>query len=280
MENLFFLRIEIILFILSLWYILYYFTYKFKNFSFKKERKIKDKNWKNIDRKEEKNESEISTLIKETKYEVENDINLRNDEKIKIAELLRKQAIYSERWEYEIAKALIVEWLAIDKDNKQLNLELANIYNKESEYKKSEFIYRELIEKQKEDFDLLKKLGFVLALQKKYKDSIRVYKEALEKRPNENWIIDILSDLSFEVEDFEATIKYAKKTLKDKPRNIEKLQLVAYSYDNLWKLENALNYYNKILELHPYDSKILDRVKEINNTLTNYIEIEEKNIKK
>jgi len=68
---------------------------------------------------------------------------------------------------------------------------------------------------------------------------------------------------------------FAKKTLKDKPRDSEKLQLVAYSYDNLWKIENALNYYNKILDLQPYNTKILDRVKEIKEVLNDYSEVEE-----
>lgn len=277
MENLFFLRIEIIIFLLSLSYMIYFLFYKIKNISFKKERKVIDENWNKMKKKDNTEKvNKISEIIKETKYEVETDINLKNEEKIKISELLRKQAIYTERWEYSIAKSFIVEWLAINKNNRQLNLELANIYNKESEFKKSEFIYRELIEIQKEDFDLLKKLGFVLALQKKYKDSIRVYKEALEKRKNDNWIIDILSDLTFEVEDYEWCIKFAKKTLKDKPRDSEKLQLIAYSYDNLWKLENALNYYKKLLDIQPYNSKILDRVSEIENNLNSYSEVEEK----
>lgn len=275
MENSFFLKTEIIIFLISLWYIIYYSLYKIRNFTFKKERKLKNNNWKIIQKKDNKKESEISTIIKETKFEVEQDVNIKTEDKIKISELLRKQSVYYERWDYETAKWLIVEWLALNKDNKQLNLELANIYNKQSEYKKSEFIYRELIEREKEDFDLLKKLGFVLALQKKYKDSIRVYKEALEKKPNDNWIIDILSDLSFEVEDFEWTIKFAKKTIKDKPKDTEKLQLIAYSYDYLWKIENALNYYNKILDLQPYNSKILDRVAEIEENLDNYKNIEE-----
>lgn len=269
MENLFFLKMEIILFLISIFYFIYYVIYKIKNISFKKQRNPNNKDLNTIDNKRS------SVQIKETKFQKEEEKEMNSDKKVKIAEILRKEAIYYERGDYEAAKWFIVEWLALDKDNKQLNLELANIYNKQSEYKKSEYIYRELIEKQKEDFDLLKKLGFVLALQKKYKDSIRVYKEALWQKESEPWIIDILSDLTFEVEDFEWCIKFAKLTLKDKPRDSEKLQLMAYSYDNLWELENALIYYWKITELQPYNTKILDRIAEIEENIKNYINIEE-----
>lgn len=269
MENLFFLRTEIILFLISLLYVIYYIIYKLRNISFKK---CRNKN--NANSLEKKYKNKVS--IKETKFQREEKKEMNSDKKIKISEILRKEAVYYERGDYESAKLLIVEWLALDKDNKLLNIELANIYNKESEYKKSEYIYRELIEKQKDDFDLLKKLGFVLALQKKYKDSIRVYKEALEQKPTEPWIIDILSDLTFEVEDFEWCIKFSKSTLKEKPRDSEKLQLMAYSYDHLWEIENALIYYWKILELQPYNTKIIDRIAELEEILKNYIEIEEK----
>ncbi len=266
MENLFFLRIEIIIFFISIWYSIFYFIYKIKTLklnTYRNKNKVKNKKKKN------------TKIIKEIKFQRENKKKINWDIKVKISEILRREAIYFERADYETAKWLIIEWLALDKDNKQLNLELANIYNKEYEYKKSEYIYRELIEKQKEDFDLLKKLWFVLALQKKYKDSIRVYKEALEQKPSEPWIIDILSDLTFEVEDFDWCIKFAKLTLKDKPRDFEKLQLIAFCYDNKWEIEKALTYYWKILELQPYNKKIIKRIAELEEYLKNFSNIEE-----
>jgi tetratricopeptide (TPR) repeat protein len=269
MENLFFLRIEIIIFLISISYFIYYTVYKIKNISLKKQRNCS----KNINTENKYQKNKI--VIKETKFQKEETKEMDSERKIKISEILRKEAVYYERGDYESAKLLIVEWLALDKNNKQLNIGLANIYNKELDYKKSEYIYRELIEKQKDDFDLLKKLGFVLALQKKYKDSIRVYKEALRQRQSEPWINDILSDLTFEVEDFEWCIKFSKIILKDKPRDSEKLQLIAYSYDYLWDLEKALIYYWKIIELQPYNTKIIDRVSEIEDKLNKYTNIEE-----
>ncbi len=261
MENSFFLRVEIILLIISLWYAIYYSIYAFKNFLVK---------WKRTSLETSKTRSEqlkdsthINMWENEDNYKKNEDNKVLLEDKMKIVELLRKEAIYYERGDFDTAKNLIIEWLAIDKFHKHLNLELANIYNKQWDYKKSEYIYRELIENQKEDFDLLKKLGFVLALQKKYKDSIRVYKEALEKKPNDPGIIDILSDLTYEVEDFEWTIKYALAYLKDKPRDIEKLQLQAFSLDQIGKDEDAIITYEKILEMQPYNDDIKTRIKRL-----------------
>jgi hypothetical protein len=62
--------------------------------------------------------------------------------------------------------------------------------------------------------------------------------------------------------------------LKNKPRNVEKMQLLAYSYDHLWELEKSLTYYLKIIELQPSNEKILQRINEIKKTLSDYIDVE------
>ena len=261
MENTFFLRIEIILLLLSLSYAIYYSIYSIKSF-LNKGKRTSLENSKT--RPEQLQDSQhLNIWDNEDNYKKNDESKVLLEDKMKIVEILRKEAIYYERWDYEKAKNLIIEWLALDKFHKHLNLELANIYNKQREYIKSEYIYRELIENQKEDFDLLKKLWFVLALQKKYKDSIRVYKEALEKKPNDPGIIDILSDLTYEIEDYEWTIKYAMQYLKDKPRDIEKLQLQAFSLDQLWDNEDAILTYEKILELQPYNDDVKKRIKRL-----------------
>ncbi len=261
MENTFFLRIEIIILLLSLWYAIYYSIYSIRTFLWKGKRKQVETS---KTRTEQLQDSQhINVWENDDNYKKNKDNKVLLEDKMKIVEILRKEAIYYEKWDYEKAKNLIIEWLALDKFHKHLNLELANIYNKEWEYTKSEYIYRELIENQKEDFDLLKKLGFVLALQKKYKDSIRVYKEALDKKTNDPGIIDILSDLMYEVEDYEWTIKYALKYLKDKPRDIEKLQLQAFSLDQINKDEEAIIAYEKILEMQPYNDEIKWRIKRL-----------------
>ena len=51
--------------------------------------------------------------------------------------------INSLKWYIDTAKNLIVEWLSIDKYNRELNLELASIYEKEHNYINAEYIYKD-----------------------------------------------------------------------------------------------------------------------------------------
>ena len=242
--------------------------YLFRNRSRAAKKKSKNKIKANKDAEKKPDATQeatpISTISKRDEFTSKN--NLSWEDKIKITEILRKEAIAYQKGEYKKAKALIVEWLALDKKNRLLNLELANIYNKESEFKKSEYIYRELIENSHDDFELLKKLWFVLALQKKYKDSIRVYKEAYEKKSNDPWVVDILSDLTFEVKDYESSLKFTKQYLKEKPRDTEKLQIEGLCYEALWEKNNAMHSFQKILELQPYNEEILEKVQLLQST--------------
>ncbi len=264
MENTFFLKTEVIFLLVSFLYMLYYIWYHLKQFFSHTWRRVKNK--KPVSRMdkdpdlllvEEKKEKEI---IKQIEEEEKKKNQISSENKIAITDILRREATLYGRGDYEKAKNLIIEWLALDKHHKHLNLELANIYNKEQEYKKSEYIYRELIENQRDDFDLLKKLGFVLALQWKYKDSIRVYKEAYDKKANDPAVVDILSDLTYETGDYEWTVMFTTKFLKEKPRDTEKLLLQASAYKKLKKRKKALASYRKILELKPYNEKILKKV--------------------
>jgi hypothetical protein len=95
MENLFFLRIEIIIFLISIIYFIYYIIYKIKTFTLKKYR-----NNKQISKKSIKNK----VSIKETKFQRDEKKEINADKKVKISDLLRKEAVYYERGDYETAK--------------------------------------------------------------------------------------------------------------------------------------------------------------------------------
>jgi len=96
-----------------------------------------------------------------------------------LSEITKKVKINSSKSYLEKAKSLIIEGLAIDKYDKELNIELATIYEKEKNYKNAEYIYEDLIHMYKNDTNILKKLAYVLALQRRFSESVEVYEKAL-----------------------------------------------------------------------------------------------------
>jgi len=258
MENTIFLKLEVITMFISLWYILYFafeksynVYFKVKNIvtpnvtDWKKRRghKMKFSNsWKNIDK----------TAIKLTQVE-----------KDKLSDIIKRAKTNSSKWYFDSCKHLIVEWLAIDKYNKDLNLELASIYEKEHNYKNAEFIYKDLIEVIWKDITVMKKLWFILALQHELETSLDIYEKVYKKKKDDTEVLNMLTDITFELHSYEKALKYVKILLKDKPRNVDRLLLQAVCYENLEKFTEAFEAYKRIVELQPYNTLARNKLNEL-----------------
>jgi len=258
MENLLFIKIEIYIFILSFLFILYYLWEKlfiifFKVKNIVKPVKIehkksalnkiklidKNKNWNNIDSKNNK---------------------ISEGDKNKLHEIIKRVESNSSKWYFDIAKSLIVEWLSIDKFNKELNLELAWIYEKEKNYLNAEYIYRDLLDYLKVDFVVMKKLWYIYALQDKLKDSLKVYEKIHAKKMSDDEVINILSELTFSMKLYKKSLKYSNLYLLWKPRDVEKLFIKGKSLDKLTRYDESVQTYTRILELQPYNNRAKDNL--------------------
>ncbi|MDD3646239.1 MAG: hypothetical protein PHH06_02400 [Candidatus Gracilibacteria bacterium] len=209
----------------------------------------------------------ISELLKNReekiieKHELKQKLNEKESKKI--AEILKRVDINFSKGYIDTAKSLIIEGLAIDKYNKDLNLSLAKIYENEKEYTKGEYIYIDLLKAYKDNFEILKKLGFNLALQKKFNESINVFIEAYNKRKNDNDVLEILADLTYEMKYYKKSLKFIKLYLKQFPRNTEKLKMKGYCLELLGQTEEAIETYKRVLDLQPYNTKVLEKLKHL-----------------
>lgn len=263
MENSFFLRVEIIVFVLSLWYIFYYLYEKIS---------IIFLNIKNVIRPDKKNSQIKLDKIKqleEGKNKSSKNNEKNNSKKIdkitakdskKISEIIKRVKLNKSKWYFDTAKSLIIEWLSIDKINKDLNLELASLYEDEKDYLKAEYIYNDLLSAYQDNFEILKKLWYNLAIQNRYIDSISIYTKAFSKNKWDIEIIEYLADLNYEVKDFKKSLKYTKLFLKQFPRNTEKLKMKWFCFEALWESENAIETYKRVLELQPYNSQVNEKI--------------------
>ncbi len=117
--NLNFLKIEIIWLLLSFLYFFYYIFSEILAYY----KKVREVFWK---RKQAKQENQ--PIVTKVKTDDENE-HLENydkswlsyEDKLKIADLLKKARVNITMKDYELAKLLIVEGLSIDKFNKDLN---------------------------------------------------------------------------------------------------------------------------------------------------------------
>ncbi len=278
MDNIILVRLEIIVFLMSLSYIFYYLLDKIKDSYFKIRRIIEPerpaKRIRKIKLSPSKKIAPKMRVEKEVKR-AEKEKELTPEEKDKLVELIKRSRVNSSKWYFDTAKNLIIEWLAIDKYNRDLNFELAHIYESEKNYRNAEYIYRDLIDNLWDKFILLEKMASVLLMQWFVKKAIKFYKKALSKKPNDLETIEVLSELTFETKDYEACKEYTILYLKDNPRDPHKLTIRWYCTEKLWDKKWAVEQYRKVLDMQPYNTEIKQRIEKLEKKLEKDLEKQE-----
>lgn len=261
--SLWLLRLEVITFLIFLFYVIYYLYFKFYNVfnwlykivgSWKVKKEIISSNVNKIEIKEDRN-LHVKNYSK--------DKVIKDEDKIKIGELLKKIKINISKGEYDLAKNLVVEWLVIDKFNIELNLELASIYIFEKDYIKAEYIYKDLLLVHSEDFEILKKLAYILTMQQKYDLAIEMYKKAYDIKNDDFEIINMLAHLYYYKKEFSEAINYLRIFLKQSPRDVDNLVLMWDCLKSIWKFQDSINVFKRALELQPYNEYIKKEIEEI-----------------
>lgn len=254
------IQLEIFAFLSSFFYILYFFWEKL--FIYLKNKK-KESLEKELRRKERTKQQKLQKLKKIEVVEWEKKTITENvwpEKSEQIREISKRAQINIERWYYESARSLIVEWLALKKDNKELNILLADVYEREKKFQNAEYIYRDLLDGHKDDLYLLQRLGNIYALRGKTKKAEETYILAHKLDKSNTEILDILSHITLENLDFKNALKYSNLYLKEKPRNSEKLWIKGYALEKLSRNKEAIDVYRDLLQLQPYNSEVQERV--------------------
>lgn len=258
------LRLEVVCFLISFLYILYYLWDFIKSFYVK----IQEEKQQKLERKEirekKREEQEITPNIKkekeeEKKEEKKNYITPETSEQIR--EIAKRAHVNVSRWYFETARSLIIEWLALKKHDKDLNLLLADVYEREKKFQNAAYIYQEMLEFFPWDEYMLQRLGNVYALLGENEKAFSIYEKAFECNKSSTEVLDILAHLALELKEYKKSLKYTNMYLKEKPRSAEKLGLKGYCLEKLWKKIEAIKSYEQVLQLQPYNTEIQDRVK-------------------
>lgn len=259
METSIFVKIEIIIFFLSFTYITYFIWEKAFHAYFHVKKIVEPKKVKWRSKKSKK----IQISQNSSKSWENQEKKLTETEKQKLADIVKRAKINASKWYFETARHIIVEWLSIDKFNKDLNIELAGIYEKEHNYKNAEFIYKDLIDAIWKDCDVMKKLWMIYALQNKLDEALQMYEKVHKKKKDDTEVINMLWDITFELQKYDAAKWYLKMILKDKPRNVDRLLMLAVCYESLHMTDDAFDTYKKIVELQPYNTLARNKLNEL-----------------
>ncbi len=154
------------------------------------------------------------------------------------------------------ARALIIQWLALDKNHRELNLMLGSLYEWERHFEKAEYVYKDLAIDHSDDVEILEKLGNVLIIEKRYAIAMEIYKKILWLGWETEGTLYILAHLCHELNDADEGYHYMKKYLKSWPNNPEILALMSEVEIELNKRKDAIETLKRLKNLTPYNSEI------------------------
>jgi tetratricopeptide (TPR) repeat protein len=181
---------------------------------------------------------------------------LTPERRAEISELGKLVRTKIARGDLSEARSKIIEGLAIDKWNKELNSLLASLYERDNEYRKAELIYKDLILVHDTDPEIYMKLGFSLSIQGKFEIAYEIYKKLLDLSDSHIEAAEMLANIAHELGRHDKAIEYSKLFLKSYPRNVDMLTVLSASLIANGQKEEALDTLAKLKNLDPYNPRV------------------------
>ncbi len=158
------------------------------------------------------------------------------------------------------ARALIIQWLALEKNHRELNLILGSLYEWDRQFQKAEFVYKDLALIYPEDIEILEKLANILIIERRYDIALEIYRKIVSLAWETEWSIYIMAHLSHELGHHEELYAYTKRYQKSWPNNPEILALLAEAEIALGERQSAIQTLIKLKNLTPYNAEIMETI--------------------
>jgi tetratricopeptide (TPR) repeat protein len=186
---------------------------------------------------------------------------------IKKRKLLEK-IIYDALWfrkdgkldEYE---QKIIEGLAIDPDDKDLNKLLADLYFTMGNYKKALPILKKIVDMDPKDHKAIRQIGEIYLTSSDFNIAEMLIQKAIGINPtNPKYYISMV-ELLYNTDRKQDAIAEMEKVIKLRPTNGAYMFTLAELYEELQDIDNAKKYYFRVLEYEPSNEKAKKKLKDL-----------------
>lgn len=205
--------------------------------------------------------SKIMTLlertekVEETSLEEEEEIKVTPDDHVEIQKILRKVEMLLSGNDYEQAEKLLVEALAFNPNDEDVNTLLGFVYMKRKKYTKAESIYIHLVEMKVQDPSIYANLGKVLEAQENYDPAVKSFKEAIKRDPHNSARYAQLGALLWKMKNIGEAIDAYEQAVRFDTRNTLYLFALGELYLSTDAHSLATKVFERILDIEPYNEK-------------------------
>jgi len=157
----------------------------------------------------------------------------------------------------------IIEWLAIDPEDKDLNKLLADLYFTMENYKKALPILKKIVDMDSNDHKAIWQIGEIYLTSSDFAVAEMLIQKAIGINPtNPKYYISMV-ELLYNTDRKQDTIPEMEKVIKLRPTNSVYMLTLADLYEELNDFDNAKKYYFRVLECEPSNEKAKKKLKEL-----------------
>lgn len=157
----------------------------------------------------------------------------------------------------------IIEGLAIDQEDKDLNKLLADLYFAMSNYKKSLPILKKIVDMDPKDHKAIWQIGEIYLTSGDFNIAELLIQKAIGINPtNPKYYISMV-ELLYNTDRKHESIVELEKVIKLRPSNSAYMLTLADLYKEIGDLDNAKKYYFRVLEYEPSNEKAKKTLKEL-----------------
>jgi len=196
---------------------------------------------------------EVPTVGKPThtpqQDQVQKDIEQRQK---KLLERIRYEALLcKEKWKLDDFEKKLVEGLAIDPYNLELNQMLADLYFTLGNYKKALTLLKKIIEIEPQDHKAIWQIGEIYLSKGEFETAELLIEKAIEIKPSNPKYHISMVEIYYNTNRKDMSVEMLERVVKLRPANVPYVLALADLYLELWDKESAQRYYFRVLEYEP-----------------------------
>ncbi len=182
-----------------------------------------------------------------------------------LEKIIYEALVLRKEWKLEDYEKKIIEWLAIQPYDRDLNKLLADFYFSMWNYKKALSLLKKIIESDPCDHKAIWQIGEIYLMTSDFETAQLLLEKAISLNPSNPKYYMSMVELLYNTDRKQDAVLIMEKIIKLRPTVPSYLIALADLYYEIWDHDNAKKNYFRVLEYEPSNEKAKKRLKNLSN---------------
>ena len=217
----------------------------------------------NQDAVEEEKTPEELFATNAVEIEDTNNKTIQEKQKKLLDKIMYEANALKKEWKLEDYEKKLIEWLAIEPENLDLNKQLAELYFTIWNHKKALSLLEKIIEKDPEDHNAIWQIWEIYLITWDFETSELLIEKAINLKPNNPKYYISMVEIMYNTDRKKDAVEVMEKIVKLRPTNANYIMTLAELYDEIEDPDNAKKYYFRVLEQEPNNEKAKRKIQNL-----------------